>query len=149
MKKLMLLSAILMMAAGVFAQKPGLTPEEKALLITNKMKEDQLISESDFDKVYQINLQTAEEKAAKMEKFREEQKKFREELRQVDEQRLKKYESVLSPDQVRNIKLAEAKRKAGKMRMRKERLNANNRNGKMHKKPFPPMKPEPTPPVAR
>ncbi len=149
MKNLMFLAALLLLSTTMFAQKPGLSPEEKALLITNKMKEDQLISEEQFDRIYEINLKTAEEKKAKTEAFKAQRDAFRNELKSAEEKRWKAYEDVLTPEQMREVKIARAKRKVAMARKRKLMARRKAKFDQMNKANFPPQHPTQAAPPAK
>ena len=149
MKNLLFLAALLLLSTAMFAQKPGLSPEEKALLITNKMKEDQLISDAQFDRIYEINLKTAEEKKAKREAFKAQREAFQKELKTVEEKRWKAYEDVLTPEQLREVKIAQAKRKVAMARKKKLMAQRKAQFRQMNKVKFPPQHPTQAVPPAK
>gem|GEM_PF-6403902 len=149
MKNLMIVAALLLFSGTLFAQKPGLTPEEKALLITGKMKESGLIAEDQFDRVYEVNLQTEMEKKERREAFKAKREAFQKELKAVEESRIKAFEEILTPEQMRDLKMARAKRKVAIAKRKKLMARRTARLRQMDKAPFPPVQPSPAGPAGK
>jgi len=149
MKNLMIVAVLLLFSASLFAQKPSLTPEERALLITSKMKESGLIAEDQFDPVYEVNLKTEMEKQAKREAFRAKREAFQKEMKSLEENRLDAYKDILTPDQMRELKIARAKRKVAMARKKKLMGRRKAMPPHMHKAPFPPVMPSPAGPAGK
>ena len=124
MKKLIVTAILVTVSAAAFAQKPGIiTAEEKALLITDKMKTEGLITPDQFDQVYAINLEVAKKKEQKREEMRSEMEKYRAEQQKTESQRMTAYAEVLDEEQLQEIKIAKAKKKA---KMIKRHSGKNN-----------------------
>lgn len=149
MKNLMIVAVLLLFSASLFAQKPSLTPEERALLLTSKMKETGLIAEDQFDAVYEVNLKTEMEKQAKREAFKAKKEAFQKEMKSLEENRLEAYKDLLTPEQLREVKIARAKRKVAMAKKKKLMAGRKAMPPQMNKAPFPPMKPTPAGPVGK
>ena len=99
-----LLAFLLLTSTSAFAQqqKQQRTPEERATIATNKMKETLQLSDDQYVKVKAINLDYAtkinERKTVK------DKSALKDKMKNLDNQRMKSLKSVLTPDQYANTK---------------------------------------------
>lgn len=113
MKSTMMIAWMLVLSLTALAQNRGaLTPEDRALLATEKMQTQELITEEQFDEVYAINLETAKKREAHREKMQEMMAQHREEGQKIQDERMAQLEGLLSEAQMKKLKIQQAKQKS-------------------------------------
>ncbi len=101
-------------AAAAQQKMQSRTPEEKAVVITNKMKVDLKLSDDQYAKVQAVNLDFTK----KVDEIRksENKKDIVNKMRNLDSQRMQSFKTILTPEQYTRY---ETQKNAAKERMRK------------------------------
>lgn len=101
-------------AAAAQQKMQSRTPEEKAVVITNKMKVDLKLSDDQYAKVQAVNLDFTK----KVDEIRksENKKDIVNKMRNLDSQRMRSFKTILTPEQYTRY---ETQKNEAKERMRK------------------------------
>ncbi|MCU0373577.1 MAG: DUF4890 domain-containing protein, partial [Ignavibacteria bacterium] len=106
--------AILAISVSTFAQdvdsKPKKTPEERAALITDKMKSSLNLTDDQYSKVYELNLQRIKERRA----FREEKSKTDSDIKKKRSEYMTSLKSILTDEQYQTLKKIQKEKKSKK-----------------------------------
>lgn len=126
MKKLMMITAMVTLAFGAFAQRGSgkeLKPEERAQKSAEKMKTELGLSEEQYQKVLSLN----EVRAEKMKQRREEMAARREEMKAERNAYQNELKGILTAEQYASL---EAKREARREHFKRQRLEKRHEERK-------------------
>ncbi|MFY7908340.1 MAG: hypothetical protein ACOVO2_02250 [Emticicia sp.] len=100
---------------------PRFTAEERAEVYAKRMQKNLNLTDEQYKKVLAINLEQAKKQEELRAAHKAEMKATREKMKSQHEDLSKKYESVLTPEQLKKFKEEQEKRKAEMQEGRKER----------------------------
>jgi periplasmic protein CpxP/Spy len=116
---LIFILAILTISVSSFAQdkdsKPKKTPEERATLITDKMKSSLNLTDDQYTKIYALNLQRIKERRA----LKEEKSKTDSDIKKKRSEYMTSLKSILTDEQYQTLK-----------KMREEKKSKNGQKDK-------------------
>jgi periplasmic protein CpxP/Spy len=99
----------------------GFTAEERAEVYAKRMQKNLNLTDEQYKKVLAINIEQANKQEESRATHKAEMKATREKMKTQHEDLSKKYESVLTPEQLKKFKEEQEKRKAEMQEGRKER----------------------------
>lgn len=102
-------------------QGGGFTAEERAEVYAKRMQKNLNLSDEQYKKVLAINIEQAKKQEELRAAHKAEMQATREKLKAQHQDLSKKYESVLTPEQLKKFKEEQEKRKAEMPERRKER----------------------------
>lgn len=109
---LIFILAILTISISSFAQdkdsKPKKTPEERATLITDKMKTSLNLTDEQYSKVYELNLQRIKERQA----FKEEKSKTDSDIKKKRSEYMTSLKGILTDEQYQTLKKIQKEKKS-------------------------------------
>lgn len=104
--------ALLSISVSSFAQdidsKPKKTPEERATLITDKMKSSLNLTDDQYTKIYELNLQRIKERQA----FKEEKSKTDSDIKKKRSEYMTSLKSILTDEQYQTLKNIQKEKKS-------------------------------------
>ena len=117
--------ALLTISVSSYAQdkdsKPKKTPEERATLITDKMKSSLNLTDDQYSKVYELNLQRIKERQA----LKEERSKTDSDIKKKRSEYMTSLKSILTDEQYQTLKKIQKEKKSKKGN--KEKPSYNNK----------------------
>ena len=139
MKKILTIALALFLGFGAVAQDKShkdKTPEEKARMMTEKMQEKLDLTKDQYNKVYQLNLETAKQMQQMREQRNEDKEANRAQMKQFRAEREAKLNAVLTAEQQQKLEAMKAERKK-KHHGNDKHIQHKRHEGQQHKERAP------------